>query len=100
MSKLFDAITDENGLMIKLRMDNEFDNNDYMNIKNSLLEAIPEWKNTGSVSLEEFSVLLDLIQFLAGGSRFWSEETAIKAEDAENELMDIIHEGLANSNLS
>ena len=35
MSKLYNYITDENGLMIKLRMDNEFDINDYLNIKNS-----------------------------------------------------------------
>lgn len=94
MSKLYNYITDENGLMIKLRMDNEFDINDYLNIKNSLLTAIPEWKNTGCVSIEDFSAMLDLIQFLAGGSQFWNMETATKAEDAEIELMDIIHKQL------
>lgn len=94
MSKLYDYINDENGLMIKLRMDNEFDNNDYLNIKNALLDIIPEWKNTGKVSIEDFTGLLGLIQFLAGGSRFWSEEVALKAEDAELELMDIIYENL------
>ena len=58
MSKLYNYITHENGLMIKLRMDNEFDINDYLNIKNSLLTAIPEWKNTGCVSIEDFKALL------------------------------------------
>ena len=94
MSKLYDYINDENGLMIKLRMDNEFDNNDYLNIKNALLDIIPEWKSTGKVSIEDFTGFIDLIQFLAGGSRFWSEEVALKAEDAELELMDIIYENL------
>ena len=29
MSKLYDYILDDNGLMIKLRMDNEFDESEY-----------------------------------------------------------------------
>ena len=62
------------------------------NIKNALLEIIPEWKRTGKVDVEDFSGFLDLIQFLAGGSRFWSEEVALRVEDAELELMDIIHD--------
>ena len=94
MSKLYDYILDDNGLMIKLRMDNEFDEGEYEKIKNALLEIIPEWKRTGKVDIEDFSVLLDLIQFLAGGSRFWSEEVALRVEDAELELMDIIHDNL------
>lgn len=51
-------------------------------------------ENTGKVDVEDFSVLLDLIQFLAGGSRFWNEEVALRVEDAELELMDIIHDNL------
>ena len=94
MSKLYDYILDDNGLMIKLRMDNEFDEGEYEKIKNTLLEIIPEWKKTGKVNVEDFSGLLDLIQFLAGGSRFWSEEVALRVEDAELELMDIIHDNL------
>jgi hypothetical protein len=94
MSKLYDNIIDYNGLMIKLRMDNEFDENEYEKIKNALIEIIPEWKRTGKVDVEDLSGLLDLIRFLAGGSRFWSEEVALRAEDAELELTDIIHENL------
>lgn len=94
MSKLHDYILADNGLMIKLRMDNEFDESEYEKIKNALLGIIPEWKSTGKVDVEDFSVLLDLIQFLAGGSRFWSEEIVLRVEDAELELMDIIHDNL------
>lgn len=94
MSELYNNITDENGLMIKLRMDNEFNINDYTNIKNSLLASAPEWKKTGYISIEDFSAMLDLIQYLAGGSQFWNEETTAKAQDAGIELMDIIHEKL------
>ena len=70
------------------------DRGEYDKIKNALLGIIPEWKNTGKVNVEDFSVLLDLIQFLAGGSRFWNEEVALRVEDAELELMDIIHDNL------
>ena len=94
MSKLYDYILDDNGFMIKLRTDNEFDEGEYDKIKNALLGIIPEWKNTGKVDVEDFSVLPDLIQFLAGGSRFWNEEVALRVEDAELELMDIIHDNL------
>ena len=94
MSKLYDYILDDNGFTIQLRTDNEFDEGEYDKIKNALLGIIPEWKNTGKVNVEDFSVLLDLIQFLAGGSRFWNEEVALRVEDAELELMDIIHDNL------
>ena len=50
MSKLYDYILDDNGLMMKLRMDNEFDEGEYEKIKNTLLEIIPEWKKTGKVT--------------------------------------------------
>lgn len=92
MSKLYDTITDENGFMIKLRMKGIFDNNDYLNIKNALLDIIPEWKMTGNVSLEDFTAVLELIRFLASGNRAWNNDVAFKAEDAEIELMDIIAE--------
>lgn len=94
MSKLYDYIIDDNGLMIKLRMDNEFDESEYEKIKSALLEIIPEWKSMGKVDVDDFSGLLDLIQLFAGGSRFWSEEDALRVEDAELELMDIIHDNL------
>ena len=75
-------------------MDNELDESEYEKIKSALLEIIPKWKSMEKVDVDDFSGLLDLIQFLAGGSRFWSEEVALRVEDAELELMDIIHANL------
>ena len=75
-------------------MDNELDESEYEKIKSALLEIIPKWKSMEKVDVDDFSGLLDLIQFLAGGSRFWSEEVALRVEDAELELMDIIHDNL------
>lgn len=94
MSRLADRINDDDGFMVKLRMDSRFDLKDYDDIKSALKDVISGWKSDGKVSTEDFVAFLDLIQCLAGGSRFWSDETALMAEDAELELMEIIHDEL------
>ncbi len=92
MGALSDEISKEDGLLVKLRCDDIFDNDDYQNIKKALLNVIPVWKETGKIDVDDFVAMLDLIQEFAGGSRFWNEEVSITVEDAELEIMDIIHE--------
>ncbi len=94
MGVLFDEIIKEDGLLIKLRCDNEFDNDNYQSIKQALIDAATIWKETGKVDIDDFVIMLELIEYLAGGSRFWSNEVAIKVEDAELEIMDIIRHKL------
>ncbi|MBR3514916.1 MAG: hypothetical protein IKO10_01055 [Lachnospiraceae bacterium] len=94
MGALYDEISKEDGLLVKLRCDNNFDDGDFQNIKKALLNAIPVWKETGQVKVNDFVVMLELIQTLAGESRFWSDEVQIAVEDAELEIMDIVHDAL------
>ena len=44
MSKLYEYIVDDNGLMIKLRMDNEFDESEYEKINEHEKEELEEGK--------------------------------------------------------
>ena len=94
MTKLANYINDKNGFIIKLRMYDEFDENDYLNIKNTLIDIIPEWKKTGVISTDDFSAMIDLIDQLSGGCIYWSEEVSLKVQEANMELINIIHEKL------
>lgn len=76
--------------LIKLRMDDTFDMDDYAKIKSFLTDSIPEWKSNGSIPVRYVPAIVFLIDQLAGGSRFFDEETALKVEDACIELEEII----------
>lgn len=90
MSKVCDLIDSENGLSVKLRCENYFDVADYENIKTALKENVPVWKKNGSVPVNDMVAIMELIDQLAGGSRFWNEKTAIQAESACIEIHDIL----------
>lgn len=77
--------------LVQLRMDNTFNTDNYAKIKSFLLDKVYEWKTTGSVPIEYVVEIVFLIDQLAGGSRFFDEETAIKVEDACLEIEDIIN---------
>ncbi|MDE6592275.1 MAG: hypothetical protein K2K57_04330 [Oscillospiraceae bacterium] len=88
--KISDLLNDENGLAVKLRCDNYFDSNEYKKIKSVLVDNVKVWKKNGNVPNDDVVALMETINQLAGGSRFWDKETAIKAEDACLEIEDII----------
>lgn len=75
---------------VQLRCENYFDSEKYEKIKSVLIENVKIWKNTGNVPCDDVVALIGLIDQLAGGNRFFDEETAIKVEDACLEIEDII----------
>ncbi|PZG35940.1 hypothetical protein C2D64_02610 [Listeria ivanovii] len=69
-------------LMVKLRNENIFDDALYDEIFGTLEIFVEEWKTQDSIPKKTFIICLYLIDFLAGGSRFLSEEDNEKLEDA------------------
>ena len=63
----------------------------YLEIKNQILIEMPKWRTQGFILNCDVEVLISLIDQLAGGSRFFSEETAIRVEDACMEIEEIIN---------
>ena len=88
--KVSELIYQENGFVVKLRCENEFDADDYNEIKELLKIKVIEWKNTGYVPNDEVVAIMSLVDQLVGGSRFFDEETIIKMEDASLEIQDIV----------
>lgn len=85
-----DIVQGENGLLIELRCKNSFNEQIFADILNYLNEHLPEWKANGSIPVADAVPIFNLIDQLSGGSRFWSEEVALRVEDATLELQDII----------
>lgn len=90
MSKLSDLINAEDSFLVKLRCENIFDESKYLEIKNQIIIEIPVWKTQGFVLNCDVEALIGLIDQLAGGSRFFNEETAMRVEDACMEIEEII----------
>lgn len=90
--KISDLLNDENGFEIILRCENYFDSDNYEQIKSVLIDNVNVWKKNGNVPNDDVVALIGLIDQLAGGSRFFDEETAIKVEDACLEIEDIIND--------
>ena len=61
-----------------------------LDIKNEILIETPKWKTQGFVLNCDVEALISLIDQLAGGSRFFNEETEIRVEDACMEIEEII----------
>ena len=91
MSKLSDLINAEDGFLVKLRCENTFDETKYLEIKNQIAIEMPKWKTQGFVLNCDVEALIGLIDQLAGGSRFFNEEIAIRVEDACIEIEEIIN---------
>lgn len=80
-----------NNFLITLRNENTFSNDDYQKIKSYLIRNVVVWKSRGSVPAERVVEIVFLVDQLAGGSRFFDEETSIKVENACIEIEDIIN---------
>ena len=85
-----DIVYGENGFLVELRCNNTFQVQLFGKIKAYLLENQPAWKAAGAISIPDAVAIFNLIDQLAGGNRFWSEETALQVEDAIAELQEII----------
>lgn len=88
---LYDLVLSDNGFLSKLRCQNEFDEQIYLNIKSMLQHLVDEWKTTESIPPKALLIIIELIDFLSGGSKFLNEKDKIKVEDANLEIKDIIY---------
>ena len=86
----FYAEADEDGFLVELRCNNTFQVQLFGKIKAYLLENQPAWKAAGAIPIPDAVAMFNLIDQLAGGNRYWSEETGRQAEDALFELQEII----------
>lgn len=90
--KFPDMVQGENGLLVELRCNNTFNEQRFADITDYLNEHISEWKANGAIPVADAVSIFNLIDDLAGGNRFLSEETALRVEDAALEIQDIISE--------
>ena len=85
-----DIVYGENGFLVELRCNNIFHEQLFGEIKTYLHKKETEWKVAGAIPIPDAVAIFNLIDQLAGGNRFWSEETALQVEDAIAELQEII----------
>lgn len=85
-----DMVQGENGLLVELRCKNFFNEQIFEDIKDHLNEHLPEWKASGFMPVADAVAIFNLIDELSGGSRFWSEDVALRVEDATLEIQDMI----------
>lgn len=90
--KLHDLVVSEDGLLVTLRCENYFDDKKYIEIKNILKKLVPLWKVNNCVSISGLLAIVNLIEYIAGGNRYLSDEDSNKLEDACIEIMDILGE--------
>lgn len=91
IDKFYELIVGENGFILTLRCDNRFDEEKYVEIKNILKILVSDWKEKKEISKKAFLAIVELMECLVGGSRFLSEDEAIRVEDASIEIKDIIN---------
>ena len=92
VDELFELISGEDGFIVTLRCDNKFDEDKYIEIRNKLYELVSVWKEEHQISKKAMLAIVELIECLVGGSRFLSEDEALRVEDASIEVKDIINE--------
>lgn len=76
--------------MVKLRTDNTFDETLYDEIYDVLDNLVSSWKTQDFIPKSAFISCINLSDFLAGGSRFYSDEVTEKVEDASNAINELI----------
>ena len=91
IDELWNLVMGEDGFIVKLRSNNEFNETMYSQIREILAKLVEEWKKSETVPKKRMLIIVELIEFLAGSSRFFSKEDSIKVEDAELEIKDILN---------
>ncbi|MBE6848818.1 MAG: hypothetical protein E7502_02805 [Ruminococcus sp.] len=99
LTSISEFLNRDDSFLVKLRCENRFDTVAYAEIRNALTQNATIWKTKGSVPVEEVAALVSLIDQLAGGSRFFDEETAIQVEDACIEIEEIISDLIEQSDI-
>lgn len=92
IDELFELIAGEDGLVITLRCENKFDEENYINIKKIISSLVSDWKHQQTIPKKAMMGIIELLECLVGSSRFLSEDEAIKVEDASIEIKDILNE--------
>lgn len=90
VDELYELIVGENGLLVTLRCHNRLDEEKFTDIKNHLSALVLEWKEQQAIPKKAMLAIIELVDALAGGSRFLDSKEAIKVEDASLEVRDII----------
>ena len=85
-----DMVVGKSGLLVELRCHNSFNEKVYMDITTYLHQHLPEWKQTGFIPVADAVSIFNLIDALSGGSRFWCEEVALRAEYATLEIQEMM----------
>ena len=75
--------------LVKLRNENTFDDRMYNEIYCILKELTEIWKKKDCIPKSFFLSCIYLTDFLAGGSRFLSEQDSEKVEDACNAIHEL-----------
>ena len=88
--KLHDLVVSEDGLLVTLRCENYFDDKKYIEIKNILKKLVVIWKENHHLSTLGLLSVVNLIEQIAGGNRYLSDEDPIKLEDTCIEIMSIL----------
>ena len=86
-----EMIQGENGLLVKLRLENNFDEKIYREIKNYLTVHSEEWKKKGVMPIKDAVAVFDLVDSLSGGCIYWNDDVKNRVEYALMEVQDIIH---------
>ena len=92
IDELFEMITGEQGLVITLSCKNRLDEKKYLDIKEMICGLVSEWKQQQTIPKKAMLGIIELLECLVGGSRFLSEDEAIKVEDDSIEIKDILNE--------
>lgn len=88
--KLHNLVVSEDGFLVTLRCENYFNDQKYIEVKKILKELVSIWKENHCLSTSGLLAVANLIEQIAGGNRYLSDEDAIKTEDACIEIMDIL----------
>jgi hypothetical protein len=67
---------------LELRNENSFNDKLYTTIYHQLEILFEQWKTQDSIPKSAFISCIYMVDILAGGSRFWSDDVCQKAEDA------------------
>lgn len=87
-----ELIYDDNSFLIKMRMENRFDENDYGMIKKTIEKCIDNWKEQKTVPIKDFLAIIDFLDQTAGESLFMDKETNERVLDAHMEIYELLQE--------
>ncbi|MCL2224288.1 MAG: hypothetical protein FWB96_04885 [Defluviitaleaceae bacterium] len=76
--------------LVKLRCENAFDEKLYAEIYRHLEILFKQWETQDTIPKSAFISCAYLLDDLAGGNRFWSDEVCVKVEDAHIAIQELI----------